>query len=214
MRIGVLGTGTVGRTLASKLAELGHDVVMGTRDASNEVARSWAAESGGGHGTFAASASHGELIVNATNGMGSMEALAAAGAEHLAAKVLIDVANPLDFSAGMPPTLTVSNTDSLAEQIQAAFPDAKVVKALNTVNADLMVDPGRLGGAHQLFVCGNDADAKETVTQILTTFGWPAADIVDLGDITAARGTEMYLALWVRLMQTLGTPHFNVGIVR
>ena len=126
--------------------------------------------------------------------------------------MLIDIANPLDFSAGMPPTLFVKDTDSLGEQIQRAFPDAKVVKTLNTINATLMVDPAELAdGDHTIFVCGDDAGAKATVTELLRSFGWK--DVIDLGDITTARGTEMLLPIWLRLMAPLGTPAFNFKIV-
>ena len=154
------------------------------------------------------------MVFNATAGGASLDALRMAGAANLAGKVLVDVANPLDFSKGMPPSLTVCNTDSLGERIQAAFPDARVVKTLNTVNTTVMVDPqGVAGGDHHLFVCGNDANAKASVTTLLRDeFGW--THIIDLGDITAARGTEMYLAIWIRLMGTLGTPRFNIRVMR
>jgi predicted dinucleotide-binding enzyme len=145
VRIGVLGTGTVGRTIATKLVELGHEVMMGSRTADNRQAAEWVAENGSSasQGRFGDAAAFGELIFNCTAGAASLEALEAAGETNLAGKTLVDVANPLDFSQGMPPSLTVSNTDSLAEQIQRRFPDAKVVKELNTMNAELMVAPGR-----------------------------------------------------------------------
>jgi 8-hydroxy-5-deazaflavin:NADPH oxidoreductase len=216
MRIGVLGTGTVGRTLASKLVSLGHEVMMGSRQAGNEVAAAWAEEYGqlADQGSFAEAAGFGELIVNATAGAASVDALVSAEAENLAGKVLIDVANPLDFSAGMPPTLTVCNADSLAEQIQRTFPDTRVVKTLNTVNANVMVDPGIVPGSHTLFVAGDDADAKATVKGILADFGWPAEDVMDLGGIQGARGMEMFLPLWLGLYSTAGTSHLNVKVVR
>jgi predicted dinucleotide-binding enzyme len=215
MRIGVLGTGVVGRTLATKLVEVGQDVVMGSRDAANESAAEWVASVGGGGrvGTFAEAAEHGELVVNATSGQASLAALALAGAEHLEGKVLMDVANPLDFSKGMPPSLTVVNTDSLAEQIQRAYPAARVVKALNTVNAGVMVDPGGLSAPTNLFVAGDDAAAKSEVVALLGSFGWAPERVLDVGDITAARGLEAWLLLWVRMMQALGTPAFNVAVV-
>lgn len=214
MRIGVLGTGMVGQTLADKLFALGHEVVMGARTAGNEKAAAWAKAKGGsaGEGSFADAARHGELVVNATAGTASLDALAMAGAEHLAGKVLLDVANPLDFSAGMPPSLSVCNTDSLGEQIQRAFPEALVVKALNTVNANVMVDPGLVPGSHTLFMCGHDR-AKGFVANLLESFGWPRGDIMDLGDISAARGMEMYLPLWLRLWGATGTGHLNVKVV-
>ncbi len=216
MRIGVLGTGTVGETVASKLVEVGHEVCMGSREAGNEKAVAWVASAGEGasEGTFADAAEFGELVVNATAGQHSLEALEQAGASILAGKVIWDIANPLDFSQGFPPSLTVANTDSLAEQIQRAHPEAKVVKALNTVTAAVMVDPSALGESTSLFICGDDAAAKADVIEILETFGWLSGDIVDLGDITAARGMEAYLLLWIRMMGALETPGFNVRIVK
>jgi len=201
MRIGVLGTGVVGTTIAAKLRELSHDVLIGSRSASDDAL------------PFANAAAHGELVFNCTSGVASLEALGAAGEENLSGKVLVDVANPLDFSQGMPPRLSVCNDDSLGEQIQRAFPTAKVVKALNTMNAAIMVDPARVPGAHDVFVCGNEDDAKTQVAELLQSFGWPAERIVDLGDITAARGQEMYLPLWLRLMGAVGQPNFNIRAV-
>jgi predicted dinucleotide-binding enzyme len=214
MRIAVLGTGMVGRTLGSKLVELGHEVRMGSRSAGNENAAEWAAGAGAGAGDFADAAGFGEMILNCTSGTGSLEALAAAGAQNLAGKVLIDVANPLDFSRGFPPTLTIANNDSLGEAIQRAFPEARVVKALNTVNCAVMVDPGRVPGDHVLFMCGNDEGAKRDTLALLGEMGWPAERVVDLGDITGARGMEMYLPLWLRLMVTTGSAVFNVTLAR
>jgi predicted dinucleotide-binding enzyme len=215
MRFGVLGTGTVGQTLASKLVSLGHDVMMGSRRSGNENAAAWAEGAGqlASEGAFAEAAGFGEVVVNATAGSASLDALVAAGEENLAGKILIDVANPLDFSAGMPPTLTACNTDCLAEQIQRAFPESRVVKTLNTVNADVMVEPGIVPGSHNMFVSGNDSEAKASVSELLQSFGWPVEEIVDLGDIAAARGMEMYLPLWVRLYGAVGTPHFNIKVV-
>jgi hypothetical protein len=216
MRFGVLGTGVVGQTIAGKLVEQGHEVMMGSRQAGNEKAVAWVAEAGdgGSEGSFADAAGFGEVVVNATAGGASLEALEAAGSENLAGKVLIDVANALDFSQGMPPTLAVCNDDSLGEQIQRAFPEARVVKALNTVNANVMVSPGALGEATNLFICGNDEAAKDEVSGLLQTFGWVKERITDLGDITEARGQEMYLPLWLRLYGALGTSEFNIGIVK
>lgn len=189
---------------------------MGSREAGNEAAVEWAQAAGddASEGTFADAAEFGEIVINATAGGASLEALRSAGAEHLSGKVLVDVANPLDFSGGMPPTLSVANDDSLGEQIQEAFPEARVVKALNTVNASVMVEPGALEEGTNVFVCGNDSSAKAQVIEILETFGWLSGDIVDLGDISAARGTEMYLPLWLRMMGALDTPQFNIRIVR
>jgi predicted dinucleotide-binding enzyme len=214
MKVGVLGTGSVGTTIGTKLVELGHAVTMGSRSATNERAAEWAASAGAGagHGTFADAAAFGELVFNCTSGTVSLEALGAAGEENVSGKVLVDVSNPLDFSKGRPPTLSVCNDDSIGEQIQRAFPDAKVVKALNTMNAAIMVDPVRIPGEHDVFMCGNDADAKASVSELLQSFGWPAERIVDLGDITSARGPEMYLPLWLRLMGAVG-PQFNIHVV-
>lgn len=215
MRIGVLGTGGVGQTLGSRLVERGHEVRLGARSAANEKAADWARRAGGraSHGTFAETARFAEVVLNCTAGTGSLEAIEAAGAANLAGKILIDVANPLDFSRGMPPTLTVCNTNSLAEQIQRALPATRVVKALNTVNAAVMADPASVPGDHDLFICGNDPDARRAVADWLREwFGWRI--IHDLGDISAARGMEMILPIWIRLMQSLGTPHFNFHIQR
>ena len=215
MRIGVLGTGSVGRTLATALLELGHEVALGSRTADNEQASAWAAEGGerARHGTFADSAAFGEALFNCTTGAHSLDALRSAGEESLAGKLLIDVANPLDFSRGMPPTLLVTNTDSLGEQIQRAFPAARVVKALNTVNHEVMVAPQRLAGEHHLFVCGDDETAKAETRDLLRGLGWPEEWIVDLGDIKGARATEGYLPLWLRLWGAFGTGYLNVRVV-
>lgn len=215
MQIGVLGTGMVGTTIGRKLIELGHEVKLGARSAQNEKAADWAKAGGAGasHGTFAAAAAFGEIVFNCTAGSGSLAALEQAGADNLKGKVLIDIANPLDFSRGMPPSLTVCNTDSLGEQIQRAFPAVKVVKSLNTVSGNLMVNAALLPGDHVIFVSGNDAAAKAQVTSILKEwFGWQA--VIDLGDLTTARTTEMFMPLWVNLMGQLGTPLFNFAIVR
>lgn len=226
MNIGVLGTSVVGQTISGKLVELGHDVVVGTRDVAQTLARTdphplgsppfsaWLQQHAGARvGTFADAAGHGETLINATNGMASLDALSQAGASHLNGKILLDIANPLDFSQGMPPTLSVCNTDSLGEQIQRAFPAVKVVKTLNTVTASLMVHPRQLAdGEHHIFVSGNDADAKAQVSRLLTTwFGWK--HIIDLGDITTARSTEMYLPIWLQLWGALGTGMFNIQVI-
>jgi predicted dinucleotide-binding enzyme len=214
MRIGVLGTGIVGRTLASALLSNGHEVRLGSRSAGNEAAVAWVDGIGGpaSEGTFADAAGFGELLFNATAGATSLDALALAGAEQLAGKVLVDVANPLDSSDGPAPTLTVCNDDSLGEQIQRTFADVRVVKALNTVTAAVMVDPSLVDGAHTIFVAGDDDAAKAEVGGLLQSFGWPAESILDLGDITAARGMEMYLALWLRLREAAGSAVLNVEV--
>lgn len=214
VRIGILGTGVVGQTLGGKLVELGHEVKLGSRTSANEKAGKWVGQHGSraSQGTFAEAASFGEMVFNCTSGIVSLEALRSAGSTNLAGKVLVDVANPLDFSHGMPPTLSVSNSDSLAEQIQRAFPDAKVVKALNTMTAGVMVNPSSVPGDHDVFICGNDAGAKSQVSDLLRSFGWRT--IVDLGDITGARGAEMLLPIWLRLMGTFKTATFNFHIAR
>ena len=226
MRFGILGTGVVGKTIAVRLDGLGHDVIVGTRNPEETLSRTdpdqygnlpfgaWQEE----HpevrlGTFAEAAAHGDMVVNATAGAVSLEALEQAGEDNLNGKILIDIANPLDFSKGMPPTLLVSNTDSLGEQIQRRFPEAKVVKTLHTMNAYLMVDPAQLAATdHTVFVSGDDAEAKARVSELLRSFGW--SDIIDLGDITTARGTEMVLPIWVRLFGVLQKPIYNFKIVR
>jgi predicted dinucleotide-binding enzyme len=214
MRIGVLGTGVVGQTIGGRLVQLGNDVKLGSRTANNEKAAKWAAETGGSasQGTFADAAAHGEVVFNCTSGEASLAALGAAGKDNLAGKPLVDVANPLDFSHGMPPRLTVCNTDSLAEQIQRAFPDARVVKSLNTMTASIMVNPALVSGNHDVFLCGNDDEAKRVVAELLRSFGWRTP--LDLGDLTAARGLEMILPLWLRLYGTFKSPTFNFHIVR
>jgi 8-hydroxy-5-deazaflavin:NADPH oxidoreductase len=215
-RFGVLGTGAVGQAIASKLVSLGHAVTMGSREAGNKKAVDWANEAGerGSEGSFADAAAFGEILINATAGTATLEVLSQAGDDALAGKTLLDIANPLDFSGGFPPTLSVVNEDSLAEQIQRAYPAVRVVKTLNTVTADLMVDPSRVAGSHNVFVSGDDAGAKAVATDLLVSFGWPREDVIDLGDLTAARALEMYLPLWIRLMQTGGSPYFNIKVLR
>lgn len=216
MKIGVFGTGTVGQTIASKLVALGHEVKLGSRTATNEKATAWVQKAGANaaSGTFAETAEFGELVFNCTSGEGSLEALGAAGNDRLKGKIVIDVANPLDFSKGMPPSLFTGNTDSLGEAAQRLLPDAKVVKTLNTVNCELMVDAKRVAnGEHDLFVAGNDAGAKAQVTELLRAwFGWK--HVVDLGDISASRGTESYLHLWLKLWGATKTADFNIKLVR
>ena len=225
MKIGVLGTGIVGQTIAAKLASLGHEVAIGTRDVASLMARTevsqlnepfsaWIAKNPAIKvAEFSEAAAHGEIVFNATSGARSMEALGQAGADNLSGKIIVDLGNPLDYSRGMPPSLTVSNTDSLGEQIQRTFPEARVVKTLNTVNALVMVNPQQVaGGDHHVFVSGNDAGAKAEVTAILKDwFGW--RHVVDLGDITSARAAEMFLPIWVQISASIGTWIFNIRIV-
>lgn len=222
MKIGIIGSGVVGQTIGAKLVERGEDVVLGTRSPGNlsdargvgKPLEDWLQSAGSKArvGAFADAAAHGEIVINATSGTGSLEALGLAGQENLRGKILIDVSNPLDFSRGMPPLLTVCNTDSLAEQIQREFPDARVVKSLNTMNAAIMVNPALVPGMHDVFLSGNDANAKEQVRTLLHAFGWTM--VVDLGDITTARGAEMLLPLWLRLMGAFGSPNFNFHLAR
>jgi predicted dinucleotide-binding enzyme len=226
MNIGIFGTGVVAQTLGERLQAAGHAVVLGTRDPAQTLARSepdmygnppfaaWQAQRPAiGLGTLAEAAAHGEMLLNATNGAGSLAALTAAGEANLNGKILMDIANPLDFSRGMPPSLGVANTDSLGEQIQRAFPALKVVKTLNTMNARVMAYPREVAdGDHHVFVSGNDAEAKARVSQLLRDdFGW--RHVIDLGDISTARGTEMYLPLWLRLWGALGNGRFNIRVV-
>jgi 8-hydroxy-5-deazaflavin:NADPH oxidoreductase len=213
MKFGVLGTGVVGLTISNRLAELGHQVMIGTRDPSKSGDKLKSKDEAIKVGTFAEAAAFGEILFNATAGVASLDALRTAGENNLDSKVLVDIANPLDASKGMPPSLFVSNTDSLGEQVQRTFPNVKVVKALNMMNATVMVDPQTVGGGdHDIFVCGNDAGAKGKVIRILREFGW--LHITDLGDISAARGMEMYLPIWLRLWGALGTGMFNIKVVR
>lgn len=215
MNIAVFGTGIVGNTIGTKLAQIGHKVMMGSRTPDNAKAIAWAESAGENalHGTFEEAARFGEVIFNCTSGAGSLEALHLAGDENLRGKIVIDIANPLDFSNGFPPSLTICNTDSLAEQIQRAFPELKVVKTLNTMTCTVMVNPAMVPGDHNVFLSGNDAGAKSQVAEWLTEwFGWKKENIIDLGDITTARGTEMMLPVWVRLFGAIGHPNINFHI--
>jgi 8-hydroxy-5-deazaflavin:NADPH oxidoreductase len=217
MKIAVLGTGMVGTAIATKLVTIGHHIMMGSRTANNDAGQEWLRSVGGKAqcGTFADAAAFGEIVFNCTNGANALVALRQAGAANLRGKILIEVANPLDMSKGMPPSLTVCNTDSLGEQVQREFPNTRVVKALNTMNCEVMVQPSLVSGDHNLFLCGNDAEAKrEVIDRLCEWFGWKKANIIDLGDISAARGMEMFLPLWLRLWSALGTGHFNIRVVR
>jgi 8-hydroxy-5-deazaflavin:NADPH oxidoreductase len=225
MKIGILGGGSVGQTLAAKFIANGHEVLLGIRNPSEaELAKermmaeplaAWRAKTGGKVVTFAEAARHGDIVFNATMGGASLEALKLAGADNLKGKILIDVANPLDFSRGMPPGLLhdYSHFTSLGEEIQKAFPDTKVVKAFNTVSASAMVDAGFVKGDHDLIIAGNDADAKAAVAKLAREeFGWKS--IVDLGDIVGARASEHLLPLWVRLWMIGSSPAVNIKLVR
>lgn len=211
MKIGILGTGPVGSAIGSKLAELGHDVMMGARSATNEKVLAFVERTKGRAGAFRDAAAHGEIVFNCLRGDVSIDVMTAVSQE-LDGKILVDVSNPLDFSKGAPPTLAINNTDSLAEVLQRGLPKTKVVKTLNTVNNAIMVNPALIRGPHAVFVSGNDAAAKGKVKDILRAFGWQ--QILDLGGIESARGPEQYLPLWLRLWENLGTVDFNISIVK
>ena len=228
-KIAIIGTGIVGQTFASRLVSLGYDVMIGTRNVAEKLAGT--AKDGYGNppfgewhksnqsvklGTFEEAASFGEMILNVSQGGNSINALKLANAKNLNGKVLIDIANPLDFSNGMPPSLipSLSNTNSLGEQIQKTFPEAKVVKALNTMWCGLMVNPNLIaGGDHSTFMSGNDVDAKASVKSLLNQFGWKNENIFDLGDISAARGTEAVLPIWLRIWGATQNGAFNFKVV-
>jgi len=212
MRMGVLGSGMVAQAISARLAELGYEVMIGTRDA--EKLKGWQSSNQRVMiGSFAETAAHGEMVFNATDGTASLQALTMAGTENLSGKILVDVSNPLDFTDGFPPSLTVFGTDSLAEQIQRAFPLTKVVKTLNTVTARVMVYPLEVAnGDHHVFISANDVEAKSQVMELLRSFGW--VNIFDLGDLSTARGTEAYLLLWVRLYGAMNTGMINVKIMK
>ncbi|MER6444706.1 NADP oxidoreductase [Streptomyces venezuelae] len=217
MRYAVLGTGIVGRTVAARLDGLGHQVVIGTRDPEATAGRDEYAQWHQTHpgialAPFAEAARDGEILVNATGGRSGIAALTEADAAHLDGKVLVDIANPLDFSAGFPPVLDPVNDDSLGELIQRTFPRLRVVKTLNTMNCQIMVDPARVPGEHHVFLSGEDAEAKKSVRELLYAFGWPEASVLDLGGIETARGTEMLLPVWLRLMGALGHADFNFHV--
>jgi len=230
MKAGIFGTGNVGQTIASKLVSLGYEVMIGTRDV-NEARSRTATDNYGGPGfgtwllsnpkiklgTFAETASFGDLLVNATSGSGSVKAFKSAKTDDLKNKVVIDIANPLDFSKGMPPSLipSLSNTNSLGEELQKEFPQAKIVKTLNTMWCGLMVNPGMIGGGnHVNYLCGNDNEAKQKVKELLIKMGWKEDSLLDLGDITNSRGTEAVLLIWLRVWGKTGTGAFNFNIVR
>lgn len=229
MKIGILGTGSVGQTLASKLFTLGHEIMIGTRDVKEKLQNETRDHFGNAPfaewhkqnkqinlGTFAEAAEFGQMILNATEGLHSIDALQRAKEQNLKFKVLVDISNPLDFSKGMPPSLypQLSNTNSLAEEIQKTFPDAKVVKTFSTMWAGLMVNPMMVNnGDHTNFICGNDAEAKEKVKSLLNEMGWKNENLFDLGDLSAARGVEGLLPIWLRIMGIKQTAAFNFKIV-
>ena len=227
MKIAVIGTGMVGRALAGRLAGLGHDVVIGTREVEQTLARTERDRMGTPPYSewqranpavrllrLREAGAHAGLVVNATAGAVSLAALQAVGTTNLAGKVLLDLALPLDLSQGMPPRLLFANSDSLGEQIQRAFPESRVVKTLNTVFFQVMIEPGRVPGPHHIFVAGDDDAAKATTKELLRGFGWPEETIIDLGGIGSARATEMYMQLYFILAGKLGTFDFNIAVVR
>jgi len=227
MKIAILGTGVVGQTHAEKLGALGHEVMMGTRNVDKVLSGKgpdqfgrpsfgewYRHQTGIKLSLFNEAAAFGEFIIIATHGMITLEALELAGKENMKNKVLLDISNPLNFSKGMPPTLSVCNTDSLGEQIQRAFPESKVVKSLNTLNAYVQVTPEVVPGDHTIFMSGNDAEAKLKTKALLNSYGWKNENIIDLGDITTARGTEQLLPLWVRLLGVLHHGNFNIHVVQ
>lgn len=230
MKISVIGTGTVGQTIASKLIELGYDVMLGTRNVEEKLSakekdsygnppfREWNKLNAKAKlGTFEEAAAFGDLLINATHGGSSIAALKLAGTKNLAGKILIDISNPLDFSKGMPPGLLpgLNNTNSLGEEIQKTFPDTKVVKTLNTMWCGLMVNPDMIGkGDHINYISGNDPDARGEVKKLLKKFGWKDESLLDLGDITGARATESLLPIWLRVMGVIHTGAFNFRLVR
>ena len=211
--IGLLGTGVVGETLGTRLVSLGYQVFMGSRDASNPKGSVWAKRAGGGarYGTFRQAAEFGEIVINATFGTASLDVLKSAGAENLNGKVLIDAANALDLNTGI---LAFGSDTSLGEQIQQAFPQARVVKSLNTMNVSMMMGQQSHPGHHNIFMAGNDANAKREVARLLEDIGWRPDTIIDLGGIEAARGPEHYMALFWRLYQAFGTLEFNISVLK
>lgn len=215
MKIAVFGTGMVGDTISSRLIELGHSVMMGSRTASNEKASAFVKKHKANAGTYSDAAKFGDLIFNCTKGDGSIEALKQAG-EAIKGKIIIDISNPLDFSKGSPPSLipSLSNTNSLGEEIQKTFPTSRVVKTLNTMWCGLMVNPSMIaGGNHTNFICGNDKEAKANVKSLLKEFGWRDENMLDLGDISNARGTESVLPIWLRVWGATQNGAFNFKVV-
>ena len=214
--IGILGTGQVGQTIGKKLVQLGYNVTLGSRTADNTAAKEWAQQAGGkaASGTFADAARNADVVFVCTKGDGTVDAIKQAGAENLKGKLVIDLTNPLDFSNGMPPSLLkdYSNTFSLGEAVQQTAPDAKVVKTLNTVNCEVMVEPSKSGGQPTMLMSGNDANAKAEATKILNEFGWN--DVLDLGDITASRPMEAYVTLWVRTYMATGNGYNAMKAIR
>jgi 8-hydroxy-5-deazaflavin:NADPH oxidoreductase len=215
-KIGIFGTGMVGSTIGSKLIQLGHEVKMGSRSTDNPKAAEWAKANGekASQGTFADAAVYGEILFNCTKGEHSLEVIKMAGIENFTGKILIDISNPLDFSKGMPPTLipSLANTHSLGEAIQKLLPKTHVVKTLNIVNCEVMVNASKCGGEATMFMAGNDSEAKKETEAILDQFGWK--DIIDLGSINHARSTEMMLPIWLSTYMATQNGYIGFKIVR
>lgn len=230
MKISIIGTGTVGQAIAARLTQLGNEVMLGTRNVKEKLSSDakdaygnppfseWHKSNKGVKlGTFEEAARFGEIVINATNGGSSIAALKLAGAANLSGKILIDIANPLDFSKGMPPSLLpgLNNTNSLGEEIQKTFPGAKVVKTLNTMWCGLMVNPGLIGGGEHInYICGNDDGAKAEVKRLLVQIGWKNENLLDIGDISGARASESLLPIWLRVMGSIQTGVFNFRLIR
>ena len=216
MKIGVLGTGAVGTTIASKLIELGHQVMIGSRSNTNEKAIEFVNkyDSNASNGTFEQAADFGEIVFNCIKGEFSIEALKSVG-KGIEGKILIDISIPVNTHVGAPLSLIpeLCNTSSLGEEIQKNFPDTKVVKTLNTMWSTVMTAPSTLkNGDHSNFICGNDDEAKTTVRSLLNEMGWKEESIIDLGDIVGSRGTEATILLWLRIWgATIGT--FSLKVV-
>lgn len=219
MKISILGSGVVGRTIAAKMTAIGHHVFLATRDIQATKSREKFADWFAKNSTvqileYKDIPADTDIYINCTQGEGSIAALQAIGKDKLKKKIILDIANPLDFSKGMPPSLFISNTDSLAEQIQREFPKSKVVKGLNTMNCHIMMDPSIVPGDHNVFLSADDSKAKKEITALLVSVGWKETNIIDLGDITTARGTEMLLPVWLRLWSALGSAEFNFHIAK
>ena len=199
MRVGVLGSGEVGRCLAAGFSGRGHEVMIGSRDPAKAELREWLAGDGSGIevGTFAETAAHGELLVLAVLGNAAEEAIADAGPDNFKGKIVIDAMNPLDFSGGFPPKLSIAGEDSLGERVQRALPEARVVKAFNTIGNPYFVDPSFSEGQPTMLIAGDDQSAKDTVRDVLTDFGW--SDTVDIGGIEGSRELEAICVVWVKI---------------
>ena len=216
MKIGILGTGMVGTTLGTKFVSLGHEVRLGSRETDNPKALEWVQTTGqrASQGTFSSASAFGEIVFICLRGDVALPVVKSVGGETLKSKIVVDVSNPLDIAKPMPCPLLpdLVNTNSLGEEIQKLLPHSAVVKTLNTVNCEVMVNPGLVKADTDLFISGNDASAKNKVVDLLHSLGWK--NIIDLGDITTARATEMLMPIWMRLWGIFGTPHFNLKFVK